>query len=67
MTLLCSPVGVSNVYLMDSFFVSCSMIFCARRFRQGLNGFTLADTVHQRNYSEKLRVYMIEKCKPIFA
>ena len=29
--------------------------------------YTIADTVHQRNYSEKLRVYMIEKCKPIFA
>ena len=29
--------------------------------------YTIADTVHQRNYSEKLRVYMIEKCKLIFA
>ncbi len=27
----------------------------------------LADTVHQRKFSEKIRVYMIDKCKPAFA
>lgn len=28
--------------------------------------YSIADTVHQRYYSEKLRVYMIKKCKPVF-
>lgn len=29
--------------------------------------YSVADAVHQRHYSEWLRVYMIEKCKPCFA
>lgn len=29
--------------------------------------YTLADTVHQRHYAEKIRIYMIDKCKPSFA
>ncbi|MDD3417687.1 MAG: hypothetical protein PHY47_27480 [Lachnospiraceae bacterium] len=29
--------------------------------------YALADTVHQRHYSEKIRIYMIDKCKPSFA
>lgn len=29
--------------------------------------YTLTDTVHQRHYSEKIRIYMIDKCKPSFA
>jgi hypothetical protein len=28
--------------------------------------YSVADIVHQRRYSEKLRIYMIEKCKPNF-
>lgn len=29
--------------------------------------YSVADAVHQRHYSERLRVYMIDKCKPCFA
>ena len=29
--------------------------------------YTITDAVHQRHYSEKLRIYMIDKCKPSFA
>lgn len=29
--------------------------------------YALADTAHQRHYSEKIRIYMIDKCKPTFA
>lgn len=29
--------------------------------------YTITDVVHQRHYSEKLRIYMIDKCKPSFA
>jgi hypothetical protein len=29
--------------------------------------YSVADAVHQRRYSERLRVYMIDKCKPCFA
>lgn len=28
--------------------------------------YSVADIVHQRHYSEKLKIYMIDKCKPIF-
>lgn len=28
--------------------------------------YTITDAVHQRHYSEKLRIYMIDKCKPSF-
>jgi len=28
--------------------------------------YTLADTVHQRHFAEKIRIYMIDKCRPIF-
>lgn len=28
--------------------------------------YSIADTVQKRHFSEKLRVYMIEKCKPVF-
>lgn len=29
--------------------------------------YAITDAVHQRHYSDKLRIYMIEKCKPSFA
>lgn len=29
--------------------------------------YAITDAVHQRHYSEKLRIYMIDKCKPSFA
>ena len=29
--------------------------------------YTLVDTVHQRRFAEKIRVYMIDKCRPVFA
>lgn len=29
--------------------------------------YSITDAVHQRHYSEKLRIYMIEKCRPTFA
>lgn len=28
--------------------------------------YSVADIVHQRNYSDKLKTYMIDKCKPVF-
>lgn len=28
--------------------------------------YSIASSVHQRNYSEKLRIFMIDKCKPVF-
>ena len=28
--------------------------------------YSVADIVHQRHYSEKLKIYMIDKCKPVF-
>lgn len=31
-----------------------------------LISYALADTVHQRKFSEKIRVYMIDKCRPVF-
>lgn len=29
--------------------------------------YSVVDIVHQREFSEKIRVYTIEKCKPSFA
>ena len=31
-----------------------------------LISYTLVDTVHQRKFSEEIRVYMINKCRPVF-